>query len=195
MPQDQQMHFQAHPQLDEILIDLDYATRDLLGNPETFQTLEANGSLDEVLKDRGIEPNMIVEARKLQAILLGKVKVPEEGFVFGTLNGKGQLLMAVASCDSPGFALIAVMSSRPMAFGSFLTAAEVAANVRIQASADDENDPLGQVILAQVSLPHVPTDLDLPEHHVDFSGRLLRPGDPAVDAMLADMQVEGRQPN
>jgi hypothetical protein len=195
MPHDQQVHFQAHPQLDQILIDLDYATRDQLGDPETFKTLEANGSLDEVLKDRGIDPNMIVEARNLQAIMLGRLKVPEEGLVFGTLNGKGQLLMAVTSCDSPGFALIAVMSSRPMAFGPSLTAAEVAANVRIQASDDDESDPLGQVILAKVSLPHVPTVPDLPEHHVEFSGRLLRPGDPAVDAMLADMQVEGRQPN
>jgi hypothetical protein len=195
MPHEQQVHFQAHPELDQILIDLDYASRDLLGNPETFKTLEAKGSLDEVLKDRGIEPNMIVEARKLQAILLGTVKVPEEGFVFGTLNGKGQLLMAVASCDSPGFALIAVMSSRPMAFGPFLTAAEVAANVRIQASADDENDPLGQVILAKVSLQHVPPVPDLAEQHVGFSGRLLRPGDAAVDALLADMEVEGRQAN
>jgi hypothetical protein len=194
--QDQQPHFQALADLDQILINLNYASRDLLGDPEAFKTLEATGYVDEVLKDRGIEPAMIVEARSLQAILRGTMKVPEKGFVFGTLNGKGQLLMAITSCDPPGFALIAVMSARPISFGDkpSLTAADVAASVRIQASVDGD-DPLGQVILAKVSLPHVPTSDAVSEHDVLPDDKLVLPGDSAINAMLANMKIDWGRPN
>ncbi len=183
--QNQPVQFHAQPELDQVLIGLGYASRELLGEPGAFSTCEKNGHLDEFLRDRGITPAMLSEARKLQALLLGKISVPETGFVFGNLTGAEQLLMAVTKSDHPGFALLLVVSARPISSGTSapLTAADVAHMVLTQSRADG-NDLLGRVVIAPVTLPPIPV-AQAPAVDQCGSETLLLPGESAFDQAFA----------